>query len=73
MNLTHQTLEKRRARTLGDIPGASSAAVRSGQLELHTAIILTFNEEIHIERGVSYSTSTIVSGTVGLSGEDWAG
>ncbi len=47
MSLTHETLEKRGLRTHGDI-----AAARSGPHESLTAIILTFNEEIHIERAV---------------------
>jgi glycosyltransferase involved in cell wall biosynthesis len=52
MSLTQKTLQKRDLRALGDIPGARSAAARRGPLESLTAIILTFNEEIHVERAI---------------------
>lgn len=52
MSLTHETAEKHSLRALSDIPGAHSAPAHCAPLESLTAIILTFNEEMHIERAV---------------------
>lgn len=52
MSLAPQDLEKCGSEALDGSPGDGSATVGSSRLKPLTAIILTFNEEIHIERAV---------------------
>jgi hypothetical protein len=51
MTLTRQTLERQGPTAFGDFRGTSRVAVHSGPAQPLTAITLTFNEEVHIQRG----------------------